>query len=161
MAGGMAEDADPGRLPKGTVLASRYALDGLLGRGGMADVYHGTDQVLGRQVAVKVLGRQFARDQSFVARFRREAQAAAALNHPNVVSVFDTGSDDGTHYIVMEYIEGRTLREVIREEGPLLPERAAEIAGDVCAALAFAHSHGIVHRDVKPANIMMTKNGEV
>ncbi|TMK18308.1 MAG: serine/threonine protein kinase, partial [Actinobacteria bacterium] len=127
----------------------------------MAEVYLGRDRVLGRTIAVKTLLVQFAGDPHFIARFRREAQSAAALNHPNIVGVYDTGSDDGTHYIVMEYIEGRTLRDVIREEGPLLPERAAEIAGDVCAALAFAHSHGIVHRDVKPANIMMTKNGEV
>ena len=127
----------------------------------MAEVYLGRDRVLGRTIAVKTLLVQFAGDPHFIARFRREAQSAAALNHPHIVGVYDTGSDDGTHYIVMEFIEGRTLRDVIREEGPLLPERAAEIAGDVCAALAFAHSHGIVHRDVKPANIMITKNGEV
>jgi serine/threonine-protein kinase len=143
------------------VLSGRYELSERLGSGGMAEVYLGRDRVLGRTIAVKILLTQFAGDPHFIARFRREAQSAAALNHPNIVGVYDTGSDDGTHYIVMEFIEGRTLREVIREEGPLLPERAAEIAGDVCAALAFAHSHGIVHRDVKPANIMMTKNGEV
>ncbi|TMK78384.1 MAG: Stk1 family PASTA domain-containing Ser/Thr kinase, partial [Actinobacteria bacterium] len=157
----MAEDSDAGRLAKGTVLASRYALDGLLGHGGMADVYHGTDQVLGRQVAVKVLGPQFARDQSFVARFRREAQAAAALNHPNLVSVFDTGSDDGTHYIVMEYVAGTTLAKVIRDEGPLPADRAATIALAVTRALAFAHRAGLVHRDVKPANIMLSSEGAV
>src|SRR5438552_9057602 len=157
----MAEDSDAGRLAKGTILASRYALDGLLGHGGMADVYHGTDQVLGRQVAVKVLGRQFARDQSFVARFRREAQAAAALNHPNLVSVFDTGSDDGTHYIVMEYVAGATLAKVIRDEGPLPADRAASIALAVARALAFAHRAGLVHRDVKPANIMLSSDGAV
>jgi len=145
----------------GKVLSGRYELSDRLGSGGMAEVYLGRDRVLGRTIAVKTLLVQFAGDPHFIARFRREAQSAAALNHPNIVGVYDTGSDDGTHYIVMEYIEGRTLRDVIREEGPLLPERAAEIAGDVCAALAFAHSHGIVHRDVKPANIMMTKNGEV
>jgi eukaryotic-like serine/threonine-protein kinase len=143
------------------VLSGRYELNERLGSGGMAEVYLGRDRVLGRTIAVKTLLTQFAGDPHFIARFRREAQSAAALNHPNIVGVYDTGSDDGTHYIVMEYIEGRTLRDVIREEGPLLPERAAELAGDVCAALAFAHSHGIVHRDVKPANIMLTKNGEV
>jgi eukaryotic-like serine/threonine-protein kinase len=157
----MAEDPDAGRLAKGTVLASRYELDGLLGHGGMADVYHGIDQVLGRQVAVKVLGPQFARDQSFVARFRREAQAAAALNHPNLVSVFDTGSDDGTHYIVMEYVAGTTLAKVIRDEGPLPADRAAAIALAVARALAFAHRAGLVHRDVKPANIMLSGDGTV
>jgi serine/threonine protein kinase len=143
------------------VLSDRYELSERLGSGGMAEVYLGRDRVLGRTIAVKTLLLQFASDPHFIARFRREAQSAAALNHPNIVGVYDTGSDDGTHYIVMEYIEGRTLRDVIREEGPLLPERAAELAGDVCAALAFAHSHGIVHRDVKPANIMITKNGEL
>ena len=143
------------------VLSDRYELSERLGSGGMAEVYLGRDRVLGRTVAVKTLLLQFASDPHFIARFRREAQSAAALNHPNIVGVYDTGSDDGTHYIVMEYIEGRTLRDLIREEGPLLPERAAELAGDVCAALAFAHSHGIVHRDVKPANIMLTKTGEV
>jgi serine/threonine-protein kinase len=127
----------------------------------MAEVYLGRDRVLGRTIAVKTLLAQFAGDPHFIARFRREAQSAAALNHPHIVGVYDTGSDDGTHYIVMEYIEGRTLREIIREEGPLLPERAAELAGDVCAGLAFAHTHGIVHRDIKPANIMLTKTGEV
>ena len=157
----MAEGSDAGRLAKGTVLASRYELDGLLGHGGMADVYHGIDQVLGRQVAVKVLGPQFARDQSFVARFRREAQAAAALNHPNLVSVFDTGSDDGTHYIVMEYVAGTTLAKVIRDEGPLPADRAATIALAVARALAFAHRAGLVHRDVKPANIMLSGDGAV
>jgi len=145
----------------GKVLSGRYELNDRLGSGGMAEVYLGRDRVLGRTIAVKTLLVQFAGDPHFIARFRREAQSAAALNHPNIVGVYDTGSDDGTHFIVMEYIEGRTLRDVIREEGPLLPERAAEIAGDVCAALAFAHSHGIVHRDVKPANIMLTKTGEV
>ncbi|MGH2785283.1 MAG: Stk1 family PASTA domain-containing Ser/Thr kinase [Actinomycetota bacterium] len=142
-------------------LSGRYELQERLGSGGMAEVYLGRDRVLGRTIAVKTLLTQFAGDPHFIARFRREAQSAAALNHPHIVGVYDTGSDDGTHYIVMEYIEGRTLREIIREEGPLLPERAAEIAGDVCSGLAFAHSHGIVHRDVKPANIMITKNGEV
>ena len=145
----------------GKVLSGRYELSDRLGSGGMAEVYLGRDRVLGRTIAVKTLLLQFAGDPHFIARFRREAQSAAALNHPNIVGVYDTGSDDGTHYIVMEYIEGKTLRDIIREEGPLLPERAAEIAGDVCAGMAFAHSHGIVHRDVKPANIMLTKNGEV
>src|ERR671930_1012064 len=131
------------------VLAGRYEIDRVLGRGGMAEVYLGTDRVLGRQVAVKVLESQFARDASFVARFRREAQSAAALSHPNVVNVFDTGSDDGTHFIVMEYVPGRTLSQVIREDAPLLPERAVEIAAAVASGLAFAHGAGIVHRDIK------------
>jgi tRNA A-37 threonylcarbamoyl transferase component Bud32 len=143
------------------VLGGRYELNDVLGRGGMAEVYLGTDRVLSRQVAVKVLAPSFARDENFVARFRREARAAAALNHPNVVGVFDTGSDDGTHFIVMEYIQGKTLAEVIREDAPLLPERAVEIAESVAGGLAFAHAQGIVHRDVKPGNIMLTSTGDV
>jgi beta-lactam-binding protein with PASTA domain/tRNA A-37 threonylcarbamoyl transferase component Bud32 len=142
------------------VLAGRYEIDSVLGEGGMAKVFRGTDKVLGRTVAVKVLAPHFAKDQQFVARFRREAQAAAALNHPNVVSVYDTGSEDGIHWIVMEYVDGRTLKDVIREEGRLLPERAVEIAQSVCMALATAHEKGLVHRDIKPGNIMLTPSGE-
>jgi eukaryotic-like serine/threonine-protein kinase len=145
---------------KTRVLAGRYEIDSVLGEGGMAKVFRGTDKVLGRTVAVKVLAPQFAKDQQFVARFRREAQAAAGLNHPNVVSIYDTGSEDGIHWIVMEYVEGRTLKEIVREEGPLLPERATEIAHAICLALAVAHEKGLVHRDIKPANIMITPSGE-
>ncbi|MDP8956978.1 MAG: Stk1 family PASTA domain-containing Ser/Thr kinase, partial [Actinomycetota bacterium] len=143
------------------VLADRYEISSPLGHGGMAEVYLGTDRVLGRQVAIKVLGGHFADDESFVARFRREAQSAAALNHPNVVSVFDTGSDNGTHFIVMEYIQGRTLADVIKDDAPLLPERAVEITESVAVALGFAHREGIIHRDVKPGNIMLTPSGDV
>ena len=144
-----------------SVLSDRYELRDQLGAGGMAEVFLGKDRVLGRTVAVKTLLAQYGGDPHFIERFRLEAQHAAALNHPNIVSVYDTGSDDGTHYIVMEYVEGKTLRDIIREEGPLLPERVAEIGADVCAGLAFAHSHGIVHRDIKPANIMVTTAGGV
>jgi eukaryotic-like serine/threonine-protein kinase len=143
------------------ILGDRYEIRSLLGTGGMASVYLGYDRVLDRPVAVKVLSRQFANDATFVERFRREAQAAAALNHPNVVSVFDTGSDGDIHYIVMEYVQGRTLSDIIRDEGPLLPERAAEIAEGMAAALSFAHRAGLVHRDVKPANVMITPSGDV
>lgn len=143
------------------VLAGRYELESVLGHGGMAQVFLGTDRVLGRRIAVKVLSDRFASDGSFVARFRREAQSAAALNHPNVVGVFDTGSDDGTHFIVMEYVRGKTLSEVIREDAPLEPQRSVEIAEGVAEALAFAHRAGIVHRDVKPGNIMLTPTGDV
>ncbi|HEV3475123.1 MAG TPA: Stk1 family PASTA domain-containing Ser/Thr kinase [Actinomycetota bacterium] len=147
--------------PKKRVLAGRYQLEAPLGQGGMAKVFRATDTVLNRQVAVKVLSPQFASDEAFVARFRREAQAAAGLNHPNIVSVFDTGSQGEVHFIVMEYVEGRTLRDVIHQEGPLLPERAVEIAAAVALALAAAHEAGLVHRDVKPGNVMLTKDGEV
>src|SRR5207244_2460864 len=141
------------------VLANRYELESILGQGGMADVYLAMDRVLGRRVAVKVLRPHFARDAAFVLRFRREAQAAASLNDPNVVGVYDTGSDDGTHFIVMEYVQGRTLAQVIRDDGPLPPDRAATVAASVASGLAFAHARGIVHRDVKPANVMITPNG--
>ena len=127
----------------------------------MARVFKGNDRVLSRTVAVKVLSPQFAGDEQFVARFRREAQAAAALNHPGIVSVYDTGSQGDVHYIVMEYVEGRTLRDIIRQEGPLLPERATEVAEAVAGALAAAHEGGLVHRDIKPGNIMITREGEV
>jgi serine/threonine-protein kinase len=143
------------------VLADRYELESVLGQGGMARVFKGNDRVLNRTVAVKVLSPQFAGDEQFVARFRREAQAAAALNHPNIVSVYDTGSQGDVHYIVMEYVEGRTLRDVIKQEGPLLPERASEIGEAVASALAAAHEAGLVHRDIKPGNIMITRAGEV
>jgi beta-lactam-binding protein with PASTA domain/predicted Ser/Thr protein kinase len=143
------------------VLGDRYEIQSVLGQGGMAKVFKGHDRVLGRDVAVKVLSPQFAGDDQFVTRFRREAQAAAALNHPNIVSVFDTGSQGDVHYIVMEYVEGRTLRDAIRAEGPLHPDRAAEISLAVAKALSSAHQAGLVHRDIKPGNIMLTSNGEV
>jgi beta-lactam-binding protein with PASTA domain/predicted Ser/Thr protein kinase len=143
------------------VLAGRYEIASLLGQGGMARVFRGTDRVLDRTVAIKVLSPQFADDDQFVARFRREAQAAAGLNHPNIVGVYDTGDQGDVHFIVMEYVEGRTLRDVIRADGPLLPERAAEIGEAVARALSSAHQAGLVHRDIKPGNIMLTREGEV
>jgi serine/threonine-protein kinase len=143
------------------VLAGRYEIETLLGQGGMARVFRGTDRVLDRTVAIKVLSPQFADDDQFVSRFRREAQAAAGLNHPNIVGVYDTGDQGDVHFIVMEYIEGRTLRDVIRGEGPLMPERVAEIGEAVARALSSAHQAGLVHRDIKPGNIMLTREGEV
>jgi beta-lactam-binding protein with PASTA domain/predicted Ser/Thr protein kinase len=143
------------------VLNGRYEIEDLLGQGGMARVFRGTDKVLDRTVAVKVLSPQFAGDDQFVSRFRREAQAAAALNHPNIVSVYDTGDQGDVHYIVMEYVQGRTLRDVVRQEGPLMPERASEITQAVARALDAAHDAGLVHRDIKPGNIMLTREGEV
>jgi len=142
-------------------LGGRYRIERELGRGGMAKVFLGTDTVLGRTVAVKILAPQYADDDSFVQRFRREAQAAASITHPNIVSVFDTGSDDGIHYIVMEYVEGRTLAEILAGGGRILPDRAIDIAMDVCRALEAAHARGVIHRDIKPGNIMLDSRGDV
>ncbi|SEP12816.1 Stk1 family PASTA domain-containing Ser/Thr kinase [Trujillonella endophytica] len=147
------------------VLGERYEIGGVLGRGGMAEVHRGRDTRLGREVAVKVLRSDLARDPSFQVRFRREAQAAASLNHPAIVAVYDTGEDrtptGNTPYIVMEYVEGETLRDVLRREGVLPPERAMSLAADICGALDFSHRNGIVHRDVKPGNVMITPAGAV
>ena len=143
------------------VLNERYKVETTLGEGGMARVYRGTDQVLDRTVAIKVLADRYAEDDNFVTRFRREAQAAAALSHPNVVAVFDTGDDAAAHYIVMEYVEGRTLGEVLKVEGPLDADRASAIAEDVATALQAAHERGLVHRDVKPGNVMIDTEGRI
>ena len=144
-----------------TVFNERYELHRKLARGGMADVYLARDLLLDRPVAVKVLFTEYARDAAFVERFRREAQAAANLNHPNIVAVYDWGAQYGTYFIVMEYVDGRPLSEIVRAEGPLHPHRAAEITADVAAALGFAHRNGVVHRDVKPGNILITSSGQV
>jgi serine/threonine protein kinase len=147
------------------LLSNRYELGDTLGYGGMSEVHKGRDVRLGRDVAVKVLRADLARDPQFQERFRREAQNAAALNHPAIVAVYDTGetrTENGPlPYIVMEYVDGRTLRDIVKTEGPLPGQRAMEIMADVSAALDFSHRHGIVHRDVKPANVMITKTGAV
>ncbi len=148
------------------ILGGRYELDEVLGYGGMAEVYHGRDVRLGRDVAVKVLRSDLSRDPTFQARFRREAQSAASLNHPMIVSVYDTGQDDDDNpplpYIVMEYVEGPTLRDLLHNEGGrLTPDRALEIVADVCAALEYSHRAGIVHRDIKPGNVMLARDGTV
>lgn len=142
------------------LLANRYELRGLVGQGGMADVELAYDTQLDRLVAVKILHARYASDPSFLARFRREAQHAAQLNHPNIVAVYDTGEHDGRPFIVMEYVAGRSLKELLEQEG-VLPERAAEIAGDAALALHYAHERGLVHRDIKPANIMINEDGQV
>ncbi len=151
--------SDTPRRP--TVINDRYELHRKLARGGMSDVYLARDVLLGRPVAVKVLFPEYAKDPTFVERFRREAQAAANLNHPNIVAVYDWGQQGGTYFLVMEYVEGRTLSEIVRSEGPLHPTRAAEVAADVAAALAFAHRNGVIHRDIKPGNILITSAGLV
>ncbi len=142
-------------------LTDRYQATAHLARGGMADVYMGKDTLLGRKIAVKVLHSQFSADEAFVKRFRREAQAAANLTHPNIVGIYDWGQFEKTYFIVMELIEGRSLREVLRSEGSLLPRRALEIAAEVAAALSVAHRAGLVHRDIKPGNILLAPDGTV
>ncbi|MGI9034085.1 MAG: Stk1 family PASTA domain-containing Ser/Thr kinase [Acidimicrobiales bacterium] len=138
------------------VLIGRYRIVRHLARGGMAEVYLAHDQLLDRPVAVKVLFGELAQDASFVERFRREARAAAGLNHHNIVSVYDFGEDEGSYFIVMEYVDGKTLRDILATEGPLTPARVAEIGAEVAGALAVAHRAGVIHRDVKPGNVLIS-----
>jgi serine/threonine-protein kinase len=144
-----------------TALTDRYVISSHLARGGMADVYEGMDTLLNRRVAIKVLHSQYSADEAFVKRFRREAQAAANLSHPNIVGIFDWGQAQNTYFIVMELVDGRSLRDVLRSEGALLARRATEITAEVAAALSVAHQAGLVHRDVKPGNILLAKDGTV
>ena len=143
------------------IYSGRYELTHLIARGGMAQVYRAMDRQLERPVALKVLFPELSVDRTFVERFRREAQAAANLSHPNIVPVFDWGEDDGSYFIVMEYVEGRPLSAVLRDPQPMPPRQIATIGAGVAAALAFAHRHGVVHRDVKPGNVLITPDGDV
>ena len=143
------------------VYSNRYMIERPIARGGMADVFLARDQYLDRPVAVKILFPEFARDPNFVERFRREAQSAAMLNHPNIVSIYDYGQERGTYFIVMEFVEGRSLRDIIHEDGPLPPMTAARVASEIAAALDFAHRHGVIHRDIKPGNVLLTLSGQV
>lgn len=144
-----------------TVINDRYEIHKRIGRGGMADVFSARDLLLDRQVAVKVLFPEFATDANFVERFRREAQSAASLSHPNIVNVYDWGKFEGTYFIVMEEVQGRTLAEILATNKQLTSKQAAEIASEVAAALGFAHDNHVAHRDIKPANILIGTNGQV
>jgi serine/threonine-protein kinase len=146
---------------RGTIFASRYRLERKLGSGGMADVWLAEDQELGRKVAIKILHERYASDTQFVERFRREATHAAGLSHPNVVSIYDRGETDGSYFIVMEYVEGRTLKELIVTRGPCPVPVAISYVRQVLAALRYAHRNGIVHRDIKPHNVLVDHEGRV
>src|SRR6266542_2688791 len=147
----------------GVEIAGRYRLDRRLGSGGMSTVYRGLDLVLERSVAVKLLADHLAEDDGFVARFRREALAAAKLVHPNVVQVYDSGRDDeaNRHYIVMEYVEGQTLAQILRQHNRISVGEAVDIVSQACEGLEYAHRHGVIHRDVKPGNLLINPDGLV
>ncbi len=143
------------------IFDNRYEIVKRLGSGGMADVYLARDTHLGREVAIKILYKRYARDEEFVSRFRREAQAAAGLNHPHIVSIYDRGEADGSYYIAMEYLEGKSLKDLIAQKGSLSPDKAIFVAEQILQALQFAHEHNVIHRDIKPHNIVISGRGEV
>ncbi len=145
----------------GTVLGGRYELQEKIGEGGMANVYTAHCRILDRIVAVKILKEEFSQDKNFVNKFRTEALAAASLSHPNIVNIFDVGQEDGIHYIVMEYVEGQTLQDIINDQAPLPVKKAVDIAIMICYGIQHAHERGIIHRDVKPHNILVTTQGTV
>ena len=141
------------------ILDQRYELEELIGGGGMADVYKARDCLLNRPVAVKILHEEFKQDKEFIDKFQREAQAAARLSHPNIVNIYDVGVADGDHYIVMEYVPGRTLKDRIRQEGHLSVSESLRVAREIAEALAPAHANNLVHCDIKPHNILMMADG--
>lgn len=144
-----------------TVFNGRYKIIEKVGGGGMADVYKAEDQVLGRTVALKILHKQFASDEGFLERFRREAQAAAKLTHPNIVSIYDVGEEGGVHFIVMEFVHGMTLKKLIQKDAPMSTEKVVHVSMQIAKAMEFAHEHEIIHRDIKPQNVIITDNGEI
>ena len=145
----------------GDTLGGRYLLSGLLGAGGMAEVFLAHDRMLGRDLALKVLMEHYAKDERFVRRFRKEAQSAAALNHPNVVQIYDQGrAEDGRYYIAVEHVPGGSLEDLILRRSPLAPAEAARLASQVAEALHAAHGRGIVHRDIKPQNVLIGETGD-
>jgi serine/threonine-protein kinase len=146
-------------IARDTMVDGRYRIIRRIGSGGMADVYEAEDTQLGRRIALKVLQPRFAQEPASVERFRREASSAAALQHPNIVGIFDRGEFDGTPYIAMEHVEGRTLKEIVAEQGPLPPERAIDLAEQVLRAAGYAHRRGVVHRDLKPHNVLVDAEG--
>jgi beta-lactam-binding protein with PASTA domain/tRNA A-37 threonylcarbamoyl transferase component Bud32 len=148
-------------VERDTIIDGRYRVLKRLGSGGMADVYCAQDQQLGRRVALKLLYRHLAEDEQFVERFKREASSAASLQHPNIVGIFDRGQWDGTYYIAMEYVEGRTLKDIVRERGPAPPEAAVDVVLQILRAARFAHQRGIVHRDLKPQNVLIDDEGRI
>ncbi|MFU8795563.1 MAG: protein kinase domain-containing protein, partial [Dethiobacteria bacterium] len=145
----------------GKILAERYEIIEKIAEGGMARVYRGRDLILKRTIAVKVLKDQMTGDASFIRRFEREAQSAAALSHPHIVNIYDVGEEEGTYYMVMEYVDGENLKEYIRKQGKLSPAEAIKITRQIAEALEQAHAAGVVHRDIKPQNILFSKEGKV
>jgi serine/threonine-protein kinase len=142
-------------------IANRYTLISLIGQGGMADVYKALDTILNRIVAVKVLRAKVSDDPMILVRFQREASAASKLSHPNIIDIYDVGEYKGTHYIVMEFVRGRTLKELIAQRGAMAPEEAISIMRQLSAAVAHAHAHHIIHRDIKPQNVLIKDDGTV
>src|SRR5436189_421190 len=143
----------------GELIAGRYELEELVGSGGMSNVFRAHDRLLERTVALKILHEQYTRDEDYVERFRREARAVAQLTHPNIVTVIDRGEQDGRQFIVFEYVHGMNLKELVEQEGPLPPGEVIELALQIARGLAFAHEQGLVHRDVKPQNVLLDADG--
>src|SRR5437588_7153660 len=144
----------------GEVVSGRYELEELVGSGGMSSVFKARDRLLERNVALKILHAQHLDDDEYVERFRREARAVARLSHPNIVTVIDRGEEDGRQFIVFEFVDGENLKELVERDGPLPVEEAVRIAVDIAHGLAFAHAQGLIHRDVKPQNVLLNDDGQ-